>query len=102
MFVYFMLIIISMSEALPASTEEVDGKLEEKALSTGFQWASYKVAAISTAIIVVGASLATLTALFFPIFAYKICYALGGCQNMLDSYVDRFIGVEGQTRRIKR
>lgn len=48
------------------------------------------------------AGLVLLTMSYFPLFVYNLCYALGGCQNTLDNYVDRFLGVEGQTRRIKR
>lgn len=53
-------------------------------------------------IIIVGAGLALFTAFFFPIFGYKVCYALGGCQNTLDNYVDRMIGVQGRSRKITK
>ncbi|CAG9768918.1 unnamed protein product [Ceutorhynchus assimilis] len=70
--------------------------------SPDFKWTGYNIAAVTTAAIVVGTGLAILTTLFFPMFVYKICYALGGCQTTLDEAVDRFLGVHGRTRRIKR
>ncbi|XP_050295139.1 uncharacterized protein LOC126735232 [Anthonomus grandis grandis] len=84
------------------SISEILRNLTFNPFSPDFKWINYNIAAVTTGTVIIIAGLAMVITIFFPIYAYKICYALGGCQNTLDQYVDRFIGVQGRTRRIKR
>lgn len=71
---------------------------------TDIKWNYYNIAALTTALLVVGAGLSALMALFLPVMTYKICYMLGGCQDTLDYYVDQLVAdnFNGISRREKR
>lgn len=43
-----------------------------------------------------------LAILFQPVYVYQLCYALGGCQNTLDGYLDDLLKEDRGNRKIKR
>lgn len=84
--------------------------------SSGFKWTKNSIAAVTTselyltkytkktkciflAVVILTVGLALLSMMFFPLTVYKMCYALGGCQNTMDFYLDRLLGVEGNIRK---
>lgn len=85
------------SATSPANIPEEKNESSEIA---GPNWSFYKIAALTTAILVTSAGFAALVSLFFPIFTYTLCYFLGACPDTLDVYVDRFLDNHGNVRRI--
>lgn len=62
----------------------------------------YNAAIIVAATVLTGVGLVILTVVFYPMTAYNVCYALGGCQNTMDDYVDELIGKQlGTARNIR-
>ncbi|CAH0562083.1 unnamed protein product [Brassicogethes aeneus] len=85
-----------------ATLGEVHTEKQSTALSAdGSNWSLYNVAALTTAVIAVSVGLAGLISLFLPVTAYKLCLMLGGCQDTMDRYVDRFIA-DGSGYNAKR
>ncbi|XP_066258632.1 uncharacterized protein [Euwallacea similis] len=87
---------------LSVQTNEIQPVRTYNPFSSGFKWTKYNIAAVTTAGLVIATGLTLLTTLFFPMFIYKVCYALGGCQNTMDHYVDQLLGVNGQEITGKR
>ncbi|KAL1513203.1 hypothetical protein ABEB36_002641 [Hypothenemus hampei] len=99
-----VLALVAFAEAMPTDLQAIEtNEISYNPFSSSFKWTKYNIAILSSAVLVVAAGAAILTAMLFPMFIYKICYALGGCQNTLDNYVDRFLGSDGLSKRsIKR
>ncbi|XP_066143921.1 uncharacterized protein [Euwallacea fornicatus] len=87
---------------LRTQTNEIQPVSIHNPFSLGFKWTKYNIAAVTTAGLVIVAAVTLLTTLFFPVFIYKVCYALGGCQNTMDHYVDQLLGVNGHEILRKR
>uniref|UniRef100_A0A6P7G937 Uncharacterized protein LOC114337184 n=1 Tax=Diabrotica virgifera virgifera TaxID=50390 RepID=A0A6P7G937_DIAVI len=45
----------------------------------------------TSAMFAVGIAIAGLLVFFYPVLAYNICHLVGGCQNSLDFYINKFI-----------
>lgn len=87
--IFATLVLISVVATSPTGTDLVT-KDDSKELSSS-NWSFYNVATLSTAVLVVSVGFAALVSLFFPVFVYKLCYLVGGCQDALDLYVDQLI-----------
>lgn len=98
-----MFLCLTSSLAASSDVEPVPSKNEDPSTEISANSQSYyNAATIFTATVLTGVGLIALTAFFFPVMAYKVCYALGGCQNTMDSYVDELIGKElGKARNIR-
>lgn len=88
-------------------SNDIESNLEQKETYstslTDIKWNYFNIAALTSALLVVGAGLSALMALFLPLMTYKICYMLGGCQDTLDHYVDQLVANNfNNIRRQKR
>lgn len=99
--IIFLCLTTSLAAANDRESVPSKKELPSTEIST-YSQSYYNAAIIFTATVLTGVGLIALTAFFFPVMAYKVCYSLGGCQNTMDAYVDELIGKElGKARNIR-
>ncbi|KAH1006842.1 uncharacterized protein LOC109535268 [Dendroctonus ponderosae] len=70
---------------------------------SGLDWVKNHVGTIASGFLGFIGVVMVLAILFQPVYVYQLCYALGGCQDTLEDYLDALLKEDApEKRRIKR